>query len=137
MSLPWRTDKKPRYVEQERREGKRAGTRQQLNSGRLWSSLGDAVAKVPGLALMIDNKTGRDGPLNSYRITREGWKLMRKQARRTPPGCAPCLKLNIGEFHLMVIDEQTWDARERMLDEALRKLAEMSDLSKTDQTISP
>lgn len=104
MRKPWK-DKEPAYVTAEKKQAKRPGARPQLNSGRTWSGKGDVIEA----GLMIDNKTGKDGPLNSYRITNKYWTQMKKDANRT--GLDPALRLDIGSHELIVVDQATWDAR--------------------------
>lgn len=111
MKSPWKKDERPAYIAAEKRQGKRPGARQQVSSGRTWSGLRDVVEKSKnGITLLIDNKTGKDGPLKSYRITEKEWKEFLRDANRTPPGCNPALRLDIGPYHLIVVDEATWDA---------------------------
>lgn len=111
MSVPWNRDKKPNYLKAEREQAKRSGARAQVNSGRVWSGLRDVVERSKnGIVLLIDNKTGAKESLKSYRITDAEWNGLKRDANRTPPGCHPCLRLDIGKHKLMVIEQDTWDA---------------------------
>lgn len=109
MSAPWNTRSKPAYVEQERRESKRKGARPQLNSGRVWSGLRDVIQNTVVGRLLIDCKTGARGPLKSYRITEKEWRQFHRDANRTPPGCHPVLKVDIGPYRLVTIEDSLWD----------------------------
>jgi len=109
MTVPWNKDRTPNYLKAEKEQAKRKGARAQINSGRLWFSLRDVIEKTVLGNLLIDNKTGRDGPLISYRVTQYDWHDLKRDANRTPPGCHPVLRLNIGPYKLMVIEEDLWD----------------------------
>jgi len=109
MTVPWNKGRRPEYLKDEIRQAKRPGARRQINSGRLWFSLRDVIEKTKVGTLLIDNKTGKDGPLKSYRITEKEWDEIHRDANRTPPGCHPVLRLNIGRYRLMVIEEDLWD----------------------------
>jgi hypothetical protein len=109
MNVPWKKDETPEYVKAEKRQANRPGARPQLNSGRTWSGLRDVIERSPIGVLLIDNKTGRYGPLKSFRVSEAEWETMRRDANRTPPGCHPILRVDCGKYKLMVIDENTWD----------------------------
>jgi len=116
MKTPWKKDTTPAYASAEKRQAKRPGARAQINSGRLWHSLRDVVERSVVGHLLIDNKTGKDGPLISYRITQHDWYDLKRDANRTPPGCHPVLRLDIGPYKLMVIEEDLWDEVGEMID---------------------
>lgn len=109
MSVPWKERRTPAYVRQEREQAKRDSARAQINSGRLWHSLRDVVENSKVGRLLLDCKTGKEGPLKSYRITEQDWEALHRDAARTPPGCHPGLRLDIGRFRLLVIEQATWD----------------------------
>lgn len=122
MSTPWRETKDPGYMRQEKREAGKRGSRRQVNSGRLWFSLRDVIQRTAIGRLLIDCKTGRDGPLKSYRLTDDEWALLKRDANRTPPGCYPALKIELGKFHLLVIEEDMWDETVEALSEIDREV---------------
>ena len=109
MTVPWKKDEIPEYVKAERRQAKRPGARKQVNSGRVWSGLRDVVERSPIGVLLIDNKTGKNGPVKSFRVSEDGWAAMKRDANRTPPGCHPVLRVDCGPYKLMVIEESVWD----------------------------
>jgi hypothetical protein len=106
MKTPWEQVKESRSQRQEKRTGKKPGARQQINSGRTWSSKGDATWDSPIGRLLIDNKDTEDF---SYRITEDDWDKLKKQANQTPPGCQPGLQIDIRNLRLLVIEEATYD----------------------------
>ena len=59
--------------------------------------------------ILIDCKTGRDGPLKSFRITDKEWDEMKRDANRTPPGCYPAYRIDLGKHRLLLIEEEMWD----------------------------
>ena len=73
MTVPWKKDETPEYVKAERRQAQRSGARAQVNSGRVWSGLRDVIEKSPIGVLLIDNKTGRYGPVKSFRVSEDSW----------------------------------------------------------------
>lgn len=109
MKPPWEKKETQAYVAQEKRQAKRPGARRQLNSGRLWHSLRDVVERTVVGSMLVDCKTGKDGPLKSYRITEKEWSALKRDANRTPPGCYPSLRLDLGRHKLLVIEEEMWD----------------------------
>lgn len=106
MNTPWGQAKKTRSELQERRTGNKPGHRKQVNSGRRWHSLRDAIQNSPIGRVLIDNKDTED---SSYRITLGDWKDLKTHANRTPPGCQPGLQIDIRNLRLMVVEERTWD----------------------------
>lgn len=103
MQKPWKSSKKKGYEIQETRLSKKDGARPQLNSGRTWSGRGD----VRHGTMLIDAKDHSNS--KSYRITESEWENLKSMAQKTPPGCLPMLQLDVGKFHLVVIDESLWD----------------------------
>jgi hypothetical protein len=101
--LPWKRSSKSGSQKQEERISKKPGARPQLNSGRTWSGRGDVRLGD----MLIDAK---DHSLSkSYRITEGEWNQLKRMAHKTPPGCNPMLQLDVGRFHLVVIEESLWD----------------------------
>lgn len=112
LDAPWNRGlarRKPKYVIQEEALGKKQGSKQQPNSGRLWSARGDVLQQFSTVLskLLIDAK----GPTehNSYRITRPDWLKLRKTANTTPPGCLPALQITLQDVHLLTIETALWD----------------------------
>ena len=116
MRAPWKAKSTPAYLEQERKEAKKPGARLQVNSGRTWSGLRDVIRQSVVGALLIDCKTGANGPLKSYRLTEDEWRDLRRDANRTPPGCYPVLRIDIGPYKLMVIEDEMWEETGRLLE---------------------
>lgn len=109
METPWKDKGEKPWLKQERREGKKAGARPQLNSGRTWSGLLDVKRKISELfgSLLIDTKTTQ---ARSYSISldgKDGWKALKIAANRT--GCVPALQIDLPEASLMVIELELWD----------------------------
>lgn len=106
MKTPWNKDKRPKYQQQEQRTAKKKGGRQQINSGRTWSSLRDVSLKTLLGTVLIDNKTTDKA---SYRITKDEFLALKRDANRTPPGCHPGMQIDIQDLRLLVIEEALWD----------------------------
>jgi hypothetical protein len=107
IPTPWERAKISRSVQQERRTSNMPGARSQINSGRIWSSLRDNKLDTFVGMLLIDNK---DTESESYRLVREKWLELRRDANRTPPGCHPALQVDIQDVHLMIFEVGLWDA---------------------------
>lgn len=106
MKTPWQRATSPEYARQEKRTAKKPGARAQLNSGRTWSGLRDVRQASPVAHVLIDNKTTDE---KSYRITKDDWESLKRDANRTPPGCLPAFQLDISGTRLMVIDDDHYD----------------------------
>jgi hypothetical protein len=106
MSTPWERATAPKYARQEKRTASKPGARPQLNSGRTWSSLRDVKQKSPVGHILIDNKTTE---ATSYRITKDDFKALKRDANRTPPGCVPAFQIDIQDLRLLVIEDSMWD----------------------------
>lgn len=106
LKTPWERVREQPYAKQEKRTAKKPGARPQINSGRTWSSLRDVIQDSPLGRILIDNKTTE---ASSYRITREDFMALKRDANRTPPGCLPGLQIDIQDLRLMVIEDGLWD----------------------------
>jgi hypothetical protein len=107
---PWDESKKRKSQRQEERTAKMPGARPQVNSGRTWSSLRDVKLSTFFGVVLIDNKTTENPENRSYRLTRDEWLELRRDAGRTPPGCMPALQIDIQDVHLLVFELGMWDA---------------------------
>lgn len=107
MPLPWKSNDQKRYEKQEARVSRKEGAKPQLNSGRTWSAKGDVKQISPAGNMLIDCKDHSES--KSYRITEDEWTKLKSMANGTPPGCLPMLQLDVGQHHLVVIDESLWD----------------------------
>lgn len=121
---PWEDVNKRRYQKQEKRTSKLPGARPQVNSGRIWSSLRDNKLKSFIGLLLIDNKDTEDG---SFRFLKTKWLELRRDANRTPPGCHPCLQVDIQDISLMVVESELWQDIEKYVLELESRLMDLED----------
>jgi hypothetical protein len=120
METPWlRAKTKTKSQRQEERLGAMEGGKKQVNSGRFWRWKRDAVLHN----FLIEGRTTDAG---SFRIEKQEFQDMRKQARQTPPGLLPGMQIDMGDLHLMVIELSAFqDAQMRILElEALMEQEE-------------
>jgi hypothetical protein len=106
MTTPWEQAKESRSEIQERRTGEKPGHRPQVNSGRRWYSLRDAMHRSPVGRILIDNK---DTESASYTIKLGDFEKLKRDANRTPPGCLPAMQIDIRNLRLMLMEEATYD----------------------------
>jgi hypothetical protein len=109
MSLPWKLGKKP-YEKQETRTAKKAGARQQPNSGR-GRRKGDVIRVTPYGTFLYDNK-GRGH--RGYHLSAGDFLKLKKQANQEPPGCIPVFQIDLELPHskpvrLVVLEEDVFD----------------------------
>lgn len=106
MNTPWERVREKRHEIQERRTGEKPGYRQQVNSGRRWYSLRDAMHRSPIGRILIDNKDTENA---SYTIKLAEFEKLKRDANRTPPGCLPAMQIDIRNLRLFLCEEATYD----------------------------
>jgi hypothetical protein len=97
MNTPWSRARKLRTAQQEKKLGQMEGGSQQINSGRFWHSRRDAKL----FDFLIEARTTE---AESYRIQKEEWIQIRKDALREPLGLKPAIQITIGDLDLVVIE---------------------------------
>lgn len=97
METPWSRVRKGRSQAQEERIGRLPGGSKQVNSGRMWRWKRDGILHE----FLIEARTTNKG---SYRIEREEFLDIRKQALQTPPGLLPGMQIEIQDLDLMVME---------------------------------
>lgn len=111
METPWNRARKTRHEAQERRLGTMEGGSRQVNSGRLWRWKRDGILHE----FLVEARTTEG---KGYRITREEFLKIQKDAIQTPPGLLPSMQIDIGDdvslFVIRLTDFQT--IYTRMLD---------------------
>ena len=99
---PWTRARKLRSTLQEERLNDMPGGRQQPNSGRFWRWKRDGVV----WNFLVEARTTEH---KSYRIEKDEFQLIRKQAFQTPPGLRPAMNLEIQDLRLIVIEESAFE----------------------------
>ena len=97
------TFRKLRSTAQEERLGKMEGGSQQPNSGRLWRWKRDGIL----WEFLIEC---RDTQKGSYRIERDEFLDIRKQALATPPGLLPGMQIDIQDLSLITVETKEFQA---------------------------
>jgi hypothetical protein len=100
LETPWSRARKLRTAQQEQKLGQMEGGSQQINSGRFWHSRRDAKL----FNFLIEARTNENPTVKSYRIERDEWLEMRKDAYREPPGLKPAMQITIQDLDLVVIE---------------------------------
>lgn len=91
------------------------GGSQQINSGRFWRSKRDNILHD----YLIEARTTEKG---SYRIEKQEFLDIERQALQTPPGMYPGMQIDLGTLKLIVVrleDFQTRELRIRELEAML------------------
>ena len=95
------------------------GGSKQINSGRFWHSRRDNKL----YDFLIEARTTE---AESYRIEREEWLQMRRDAIREPPGMKPGMQISIKDLDLIVVELNHFhDMQVRLV--ALEAMVEDSD----------
>jgi hypothetical protein len=101
-----------RMTASEYHESRKVGVTKNWNSGRGRIKSDATMQSILGKVL-VDNK---DTEADSYRIQGDDWRLQRRLANRTPPGCHPALQVDIGDdIHLFICELGLWDEIERYI----------------------
>jgi len=107
MLPPWQNKSKPRHQRQEERIAKSGGMKHPA-SGRIWRFKRDGRL----YDFLVEARTTDKG---SYSISSEEWETIRKEALMTPPGCLPCMQIDIQDASLMVVDRVIFEEAFNML----------------------
>jgi len=97
METPWIRARKSKSELQEQRLGKSEGGKKQVNSGRFWRWKRDGIL----YDFLIEARTTEKA---SYRIDKNEWLDIRKQAFQTPPGLLPGMQIDIQDVQLLVVE---------------------------------
>jgi hypothetical protein len=88
-ATPWsRVQQGRRARKSEQQAAREQGGRRQPASGSKWFAKGDLRAN----GFLIDDKFTDDA---SFRITRDMWRKIEREAASTPPGLRPSLRISI------------------------------------------
>ena len=119
LDTPWARAKKTKSQRQEERIGNREDGQLQINSGRTsWTSKRDGVlGRV--YRFLVEARTTDKG---SYRVERQEFLDLKKQAFQTPPGLLPMMQVDIQDLSLVVLELKDFD----------QFLARMTDLEERD-----
>lgn len=123
IESPWDRAKKTKSQRQEERIGKRDDGQLQINSGRTsWTSKRDGVlGRV--YKFLVEARTTDKG---SYRVERQEFLDLKKQAFQTPPGLLPMVQVDIQDLSLVIMELKDFDEMQaRMTD--LEELADARD----------
>lgn len=114
IESPWDRAKKTKSQRQEERIGKREDGKLQINSGRsTWTSKRDGVlGRI--YKFLVEARTTDKG---SYRIDKQEFLDLRKQAFQTPPGLLPGMQIDIQDLSLWLMSYSDWNEfQTRMVD---------------------
>lgn len=114
METPWDRASKTKSHRQEEGITKLQGGRPQVNSGRsTWTSKRDGtLGRI--YRFLVEMRTTEK---NSYRIERQEFLDLRKQAFQTPPGLLPMMQIDFDMLRLVVVELKDFEEfQTRMLD---------------------
>ena len=100
METPWSRARKLRSTQQEARLSLLPGGRTGVNSGRIWRWPRDGRI----LDFLVEARTNNKRGVKSYRIDKQEWLDLRKQALHEPGGMKPAMQISMDEVDLMVIE---------------------------------
>jgi hypothetical protein len=100
MDTPWSRARKLRSVEQEKRLGSLPGGRTGVNSGRHWRWPRDGRI----YDFLIEARTNHKPGMKSYRIEKQEWLDLKKQALHEPGGMKPAMQITMDDVDLIVIE---------------------------------
>jgi hypothetical protein len=100
LETPWSRARKLRSTQQEARLGILPGGRTGVNSGRIWRWPRDGRI----LDFLIEARTNHKPGVKSYRIEKQEWLDLKKQALHEPGGMKPAMQISMDEVDLIVIE---------------------------------
>jgi hypothetical protein len=118
METPWQRAKvKTASQRQEERNGRMPFSSKQPNSGRFWRWKRDGIV----WNFLVEARTTTAG---SYRVDKEEFQKVRREAITTPPGLKPGMQIDLGELQLWVMELPDWEAVYTRLVELESRLGE-------------
>jgi hypothetical protein len=104
METPWARARANRASEaQERRLGEMPEGRRQVNSGRFWRWKRDGIV----WNFLVETRTTKAG---SYRIDKNEFLKIRREAITTPPGLKPAMQIDLDDLQLWAMELRDWEA---------------------------
>lgn len=129
MDTPWKKTDKSQA--QERRLASLPGGRRQVNSGRTWFSKRDVTLR----GFLVEARTTQ---AKSYRLDRDEFICVARDAMQTPPGQLPAMQIDFDtptdRLSLFVIKLEDHMNREAIIQNLLVEIAELKgvDSAKTE-----
>jgi hypothetical protein len=99
LSTPWDRARKRRSQAQEERVGSLPGGSPQINSGRIWRFKRDAKFHT----FLVECRTNEKPSVKSYRLDKDEFLAIERDAFMTPPGYLPAMQIDIQELQLFVM----------------------------------
>jgi hypothetical protein len=111
VNTPWDQARKRRSQLQEERIGSLPGGSQQPNSGRIWRFKRDAKLYT----FLIECRTNENPAIKSYRLDKDEFLQIEKEAFMTPPGHLPGMQIDLQELQLITIRLTAFQEMQRVL----------------------